>query len=293
MTGSALSDTAVLALNVNFAPDFSVPGNPDAVATRNLDLVIPATGVVEMRFADSEENLALQAWTPADTTASFELADTANPQIVWGEFVGDFGFNAITSLEITPDLLDQVGFSFDVGDDHLTDESLITVLADAAATEMRISESLDFSGAAWVPYAEEVKIFLGAVPGRRNFYCQFRNDWAQSDILTDYVIYLTQPLEVAITAPEEGDLIPSGLSLLVRGTSIAAAGTAVVDSVKFDAGDGAGFLRADGTENWTFNWSIPAVVEETPRVIRARAWADGDSVTTSMSVTLQPEVELE
>jgi hypothetical protein len=67
----------------------------------------------------------------------------------------------------------------------------------------------------------------------------------------------------------------------------------VVDSVKFDAGDGEGFLLADGTENWTFNWSIPAVAEETARVIRARAWADGDSVTTSLSVTLQPEVEIE
>ena len=293
MTGSALSDTAVLSLNVDFSPDFTVPGSPSALATRHLDLVIPVTGVVEMRFADSEENLALQAWAPADTTAPFELADSANPQTIWGEFVGDFGFNAITSLEVTPDLLDQVGFAFDVGDDHLTDESLITVLADAAATEMRISESLNFGGAAWIPYAEEVRIFLGAAPGRRDFYCQFRNDWAQSDILTDYVIYLTQPLEVAITAPEEGDLVPSGLSLLVRGTAIAAAGTAVVDSVKFDPGDGSGFLRAEGAENWTFNWAIPAVAEETARVIRARAWADGDSVTTSLSVTLQPEVEIE
>jgi hypothetical protein len=287
--GAALSDTAIVDLDVNFAPPFRVEENPNAVASRVQNLIIPDDGVIQMRFADSEEDLADQLWVPGGPSASFTLTDSANPQTIWGEFEGDFGFNSIVSLTVTPDLLQEASFNFDLPADHITDQSTVTVLADAAATQMRFSTSLDFAGVPWVPYAAEYDLELGTEPGRKDYYCQFRNDWSQSSILTDYVIYLTQPLEVTITAPVEGEQVPSGLGLLVRGTSTAASGTAAVDSVKFDAGDGLGFQAATGTDNWSFDWSVPGVAEETARVIRARAWAADDSVTTSVSVTLLPE----
>ena len=95
-------------------------------------------------------------------------------------------------------------------------------------------------------------------------------------------------MDVAITAPLDGDLVPSDLSLQVRGTAIAASGTAAVDSVKFDSGDGLGFVDVTGTDNWTFMWAVPSVLEDTEHALRARAWASGDSVTTTVSVTLLP-----
>ena len=64
---------------------------------------------------------------------------------------------------------------------------------------------------------------------------------------------------------------------------------AAIDSVKFDCGDGSGFREVAGTTNWSYLWNVPEVTAQTPHVLRARAWADADSVTTSVSVTLVPE----
>lgn len=288
MMGSTPSDTAIVPLDVNFAPAITVEGYPSTVPMRDLVLNIPDVGVQQMRFASSEAGLAAELWTPGGDTQDYLLDNSGNAQEIWGEFQGDFGFNTITSRTVRPDLLNNVSFSLDLPADHLTDESSVTVLASAVATHMRFSESLDFSSEPWVAYADTSSLSVSATPGHKTIYCQFRNDWAESDILTDYVIYLSQPLDVVITAPLDGDLVPSDLNLQVRGTTTAASGTAAVDLVRFDSGDGLGFVDVTGTDNWSFMWAVPSVVEETDHTLRARAWAGGDSVTTTISVTLLP-----
>ena len=287
---TSASDTAVVVLDVNFIPAITVTGNPPTVATQSVELEIPATGLVSMRFAATMADLESQAWIPGNPNHPFNLADTATPQTIWGEFLGDFGFSFIDSLRVIPDLLGDASFALDLPEDHVTDQSIITVLADAVATQMRFSESLDFSGVPWTSYAATSYLNLSSEPGQKVIYGQFRNDWTESAILTDYVVYLSQALEINILAPAGGDQVPSGVAFLVLGTTTVGSGIAAIDSVKFDSGDGAGFFPVVGTTNWTYLWDVPAVSANTARVLRARAWAAEDSVTTAVSVTLLPEV---
>lgn len=285
------ADTAVVNLNVNFAPAFTVLGNEPTVAARHLILEVPDQGVVFMRFSDSEAGLADQPWSPGRPVFPYTLADSANPQVVWGEFMGDFGFASIVSLTVTPDLLQEVTFALDLPADHVTDQSTVTVFSGAVASLMRFSESIDFAGVPWQAYADTSALALSPEPGQKVIYAQYRNDWAESPVMTDFVIYLSQPLEVAILAPTDGASVASGVPLQVLGTATAASGTAPVDSVKFDSGDGTGFQTVTGTDNWSFLWDVPLVTQETTSTLRARAWAAGDSVTSIATVTLLPEVQ--
>lgn len=282
------ADTAAVSVKVDFSPDFTVTGGLSTVATRTVPLTVPTTGLIFMRFAATEEALADRPWLPANSSYAFTLADDANPQTVWGEFLGDFGFSYAAALTVTPDLLTGAAFSLDLAADHVSLEPAVTVLADAVATQMRFSESLDFGTVPWMDYAPTTQLTLSPTAGRKVIYGQFGNDWAESAVLTDYVIYLDQPLAVDILAPGDGDEVPGGASLQVLGTATVPAGAAAVDSVKFDAGDAAGFQAVTGTENWTFLWEVPAVTADTPRILRARAWADGEAVTTTIGVTLVP-----
>jgi hypothetical protein len=286
---SSVADTAEVDIDVDFGPAFTVMGDPATVATRALTLDIPATGLEQMRFADSEEGLAAADWQPGAGSAAYLLAEDANPQTIWGEFLGDFGFTSVVSLEVVPDLLGEAAFYLDLPEDHLSEDPVVTIVCDAAATRMRFSESLDFAHVTWADYADTASLTLSAEPGYKVIYGQFRNDWGESAVLSDYVIYLNQALAVAITTPAEGQEIASGSDLQVLGTATVPLGAAAIDSVKFDCGDGSGFREVAGTTNWSYLWNVPEVTAQTPHVLRARAWADADSVTTSVSVTLVPE----
>ena len=280
------TDTASLTLTVDFDPVFSVEPDSAAVVSRDLELLVPDQGIIFMRFADTREGLVDQDWEFHSESFSYRISDSANPQVIWGEFVGDFGFPVVASLGVTPATLADASFSLDLEADHLSDSEVVTILSEAAATQMRFGEGPDLSGTPWLPYAEEHEFSLSSTPGYKTIYGQFRNDWANSPILTDYVVYLAQDLEVAFTAPHSGDTLIGGVPLLVRGRALA---TASIDSVKFDAGDGEGFRSVTGTENWSYLWNVPEIEESTEVVLRARAWDAGDSVTTTCPVQILME----
>ena len=288
-TGSALSDTAEIELTARFQPAFTAVGKPSTVATRTIDLEIPVTGVVAMRFASSEDDLATAEWVPgAAVFSDYQLSDSLNPQDIFGEFEGDFGFNHSSHYTAKPDALTDATFELDLPETGVTDDATVTCLCSATATEMRFAETPTFIGVPWQNYADSAPFTLTPEEGAKTVYAQFRNDWTESAILTDEVIYVTQPADVAFTTPAEGDEVTGGTTLQLRGTSTAQAGTGVVDAVKVDTGDGSGFHLAAGTEEWTYWWDIPDHEATTPTVLRARAYANEDSVTAVLNVTVIP-----
>ena len=282
---SNLGDTNKVELDVNFSPTFGLIQGGTKVARINPTLVIGEDGVVSMRFADNQEDLADLPWIPAtDEYSQYELEDSVNPQSIHAEFLGDFGFSNFRQLNVTPDLLTEVSFSLNLPPDHISDVSTVEAHNNANATLMRFNESLDFTNTPWIAYSDTTTITLSPEPGEKTIYAQFRNDFADSPIMTDYVIHLIQPVEVAITAPAENDFLMGGTTLRVQGTATSPSGIAPVDSVKFDGGDG--FVPVVGTDNWSVMWEIPRFDIDTDLIIRARAWADGDSVTTIMNTVV-------
>jgi hypothetical protein len=276
-----------LSLNVNFRPLFKVEGSPATVPTRIFNLEIPVDGVLEMRFSDSEENLAVEPWIPAaEIYPNYELADMASTQTIYGEFRGDFGFDEQVSLAVTPELLDDASFYLSLPQDHVTDDSQIQAICSAEATLMRFSESMDFAATPWTAYADTVIIQLSPDPGRKVIYAQFRNDWADSPLLTDYADYISQPGQVTFLAPVDGSILEGGTSFNILGISSAASGLTSVVGVELDLGDGSGYFALTGTDTWSHLWDIPTYEVDTDVVLRALAYTSTDTVHTFVTVTV-------
>ncbi len=283
--GTNLGDTNKVELEIDFSPRLALAQGGNRVASLTPLLSIEPEGLVFMRFASSQEDLAAMPWLPgADTHDQYQLMNTANNQTIFAEFLGDFGFSIFQQLNVIPDLLLDPSFHLTLPNDHITDESTVQGISSANATLMRFSESLDFSSVPWIAYSDTTLITLSPEPGEKIIYAQYRNDFAESPILTDYVIHIIQSVEVAITAPAEADMVLGGSFLLVQGTATSPSGTARVDSVMFDGGSG--FEIVEGTDNWSLNWEIPRFETDTNLIIRARAWADGDSVTTALNLVV-------
>ena len=281
--GNNLGDTNKVELELDFTPRLALAQGGIRVASLIPALTIEPEGLVFMRFASALEDLADLPWLPGSSTYDeYHLVDTANPQTIYAEFLGDFGFSNFQQLIVRPDLLLDPTFALVLPPNHISDDITIKGISNANATLMRFGESLDFSSIPWIAYSDTTFITLTPEPGEKVIYAQYRNDFADSPILTDYVIHINQPVDVVITAPAEGNLVNGGTFLLVQGTSTSPSGSIPVDLVKFDGGDG--FVDVEGTDNWSFNWEIPRFDLDTDLTIRARAWAGDDSVTTSMSL---------
>ena len=287
-TGVVRSETASADVQIDFTPAFSAVGDPETVAMSWLSLELETAGVDSMRFALSEEDLAQQPWLPvAETVPYFPLVDSANPQVIYGDFLGHFGFTNQSTWTAVPDLLTDVSFSFLLPADHVSSESRITVVNDATARYMRFSESLDFNQVTWIAYQDTTQVQLSAGAGRKVIYAQYRNDWAESAILNDFVDYVTQPLDLDFLAPAEGSVLRARQPLQIRGLYREVSGGAEVDSIKIDTADGAGFRDVDAAGTyWFYLWDVPAVTGDTETVLRARAWAGEDSVTAWLNVTI-------
>ena len=293
-SGGYPSPSASLDFTAAFAPRHYVAGKPASVASRTVDLVVPTEGVTAMRFALNTTDLALAPWlAPADTVHGFVLAETANPQQVHGEYQGDFGYNSTFALTVTPATLTAATFVLDVPANRVIPGPAVRAISQATATRMRIGESAAFSGVPWQTYRDTAMVTLSAGEGRKVLYAQYRNDWADSPILSQYVDVAGQPVAVNFLAPAAGALLTGGTALQVRGTAIAGSASDRLDSVRVDLGDGLGWRAPNGSSSWDIMWSVPTVTADTPRTLRAWAWAtdtltaEVDTAKALISVTLQ------
>ena len=293
LDGTEESEVFIDSLRVNFQPGFTVENGAATVATSSVTLTIPADGVVQMRFASSSEALAGATWlTGAAELPAFELIDTLNPQTVYGEFVGDFGFNSpVMEADVAGDPLTDISFAIDLARD-ITNDPVLVLLCDATATQVRFGESPDFETSAWRDYADTLDFTLSTGSGAKTIYAQFRNDFVDSELLSAEIEYIEQPLAVGFLAPLDGQPLTAGSSQVMRGWADAT-GTAEIDSVKVELGDGAGFVNVIGTESWELPWAAPALADTSADadaeelILRARAWSGVDTATAQITVTIR------
>lgn len=285
--GGAFTSVATIAqARVDFSPDFSLKGGGAVASSRTVTLAVPSSGIVQMRFASTEAGLTGAAWVPGAATHTQLLLGTATgAQQIWGEFAGDFGYNSVSHITVTPDLLTAATFRLAVPENHIVETTAVRGILTGKAALMRWSEGPDLAAAPWIAHTDSLDLALSPAAGLKTIYLQMRNDWADSPILTDYVVLVARGVEVAFVAPSQGATLQSGVTLQVRGT--AAGGAAALDSVKVDLGDGV-FRAVTGTTSWTRMWNVPVVLAGTPVTLRARAWSGGDSATAVVGVTVVP-----
>lgn len=190
--GAYTSVATITEAKVDFSPDFALAGGGTVVGSSTVTLAILAAGVTQMRFASSEAGLAAASWTPGADTHTELLLDAADvrAQQIWGEFAGDFGFNSVSHLTVTPDLLTGATFRLELGATHQTATRDIRGILTGKAVLVRWSESPDLAAAPWQAHADTLDITLSNVAGSKTIYLQMRNDWRDSPFLSDYVTFV-------------------------------------------------------------------------------------------------------
>lgn len=286
-TGNNLGEESEILVRSDFSPNLVLLGGGLKIASLTPTVAIDTTGMLNMRFADTEEGLADQDWlAPAPQAAPITFPDNAGPKTIFAEFEGNFGYPYIDDIELTADLLTDVEFTLDLPDDGITELNTVLGLCDAIATEMRFGESLDFGDAAWEAYSDTAVITLSEGAGEKIIYAQFRNEFAQSGILTDRAIYLNQPLAIAFNAPADGDTLTGGTLLQIQGRTSAPDEDTPVELVELNLGGD--WLQLEGLMTWSYLWECPTVSEDSTVVLRSRATAGQETVTAQLSLTLIP-----
>jgi hypothetical protein len=286
MTGGVSSEVARDSIQVQFRPSFSVAGNPPTVAGRDVQLAVASTGVSLMRFASSSAGLASASWVPGAPTVAYRLEDRLGQQIIYGEFQGDFGLPSSTATTTAaPDELEDAGFVI-AGDAELTDSAAVELHCDAVALWMRFSEAPDLAGVPWVPYADTLTFNLSPAGGLKVVYGQFRNDWVDSPVLSDWITLVAQDLDVQIVTPFAGATLEGGTPLLMTGIAVPASGGDPVDLVEVDTGEG--WITTQGIASWSHLWDVPSVLADSTATLRARATAGELIATDTVTVTIVP-----
>lgn len=172
--------------------DSAVVGFDWRVALRDtavMDSVVVVRGrgpAVAMRAATSAAGLATAPWIPGTPGPGFPAVDDTidvavalppglQPSRVYSESRSDFDFTRIDSLAVVPRVVGASTIRLN-GGAPVTSDPVITVTATAPyATEMRFSESVDFTGVPWQPFATTSQFQLSPTPGAKTVYAVFRN----------------------------------------------------------------------------------------------------------------------
>jgi len=290
-SGSYASEVFSASMTVSFEPEFGIVGGVESGVSIKVpavvnDLRVDDRGVEQMRFAWSEEDLPLASWVPGDTIyADFALQPITGVQSIWGEFQGDFGFGYTGRIRVRGDLLEDASFSLDLPRNLVTTHTRVGVENDAAASEMRFTDSPDFTSVPWRPFAVTDSVDFTGTPGPVIIYGQFRNDWTDSPVLTDSLVFALLPLDVYFVTPPGGAVIDGGTTYEVTGRAIAADG-ASLRTLEVDTGNGWSVIPP--AQDWTTDWIVPAVTASAEALLRVRATTAADTATAAISVTVVP-----
>jgi hypothetical protein len=299
----AYSSVSSLDVAIGLDPGITLVGGGGTVAGPAVDLVVAdAVGVARLRFAAAAEDLPDAPWQEAaDTLRAIPVQDTVAEQMLFGEFETVFGYTTVDQLTLQADDLSAGDFALDLPGNRISATRELTLLHDAVAAEMRVSQDPGFTGAAWVAYADTSEIVLEGERGLYNGYVQYRNHWFQSPIRSDFVILSGAELQVAFTNPTGGQPVRGGTTIEVTGTAETFDADYAITAVRVHLGDG--WIEATGAENWEAVWEVPLLTADTSWPLGAEVTAtnaEGDEQTglawidvtiTQLAVTIDTPAE--
>jgi hypothetical protein len=246
-----------------------------------------------MRFTESPDFSGV-AWVAFQDIFGFKLSKEPGPKVIYGQFRHFWAQSPVTSDWIVLALQPvEIGFLFPQDGAIVRGGSPITVAGFAGAVE---ETALD-----------EVQINLGTgtfepVVGLQEWSAVwlvplFDEDTpktlaaraiAGQDTATAQVTVTVTQLAVSITSPQEGEQIPGQTQVTVEGKASSILGGAPLDSITVNLA-GSDTL-ATGLESWSVDWNVPGVTEDLLTLIRATAWAGGESASDTVTVTITPSL---
>lgn len=248
----------------------------------NLNLTSGGAGVDSVRFATSEEGLAAAPWLPpAASYLDVPLDDTAAPQSIIAQFASSFG-DVVQSapLPLRGDPLTTVSLNPQLPSSGLVEGQLLRLTPRAVATEMRLSTDPGFADAPWRAYADTVDLAMPHQGGDQTIYGQFRNHWFLSGIISETVTVSGAVLDVAFTAPLDGDPVSGGNTAYLSGQAGPLPDRFAFTALDIHLGDGWQSMPPDTT--WEATWEVPRFEVDTPRRLGIRAIAEHDSTGESI-----------
>lgn len=167
------------------APSMLIEGGADLATSRNVELIIDATGAIEMMLANSQD-FSGTTWQEYSATASWTLSEGDGDKTVYLRARNDFLVEAETSSTIRPA---PIAASMDIagGADSTTTRSVVLALNAVGATDMMLSNSADFANATWQAYSPTVAWELEAGGGIKTVRARIRNDFSMLDEVMDTI----------------------------------------------------------------------------------------------------------
>ncbi len=239
----------------------------------DINLTSGGAGIDSVRFGASLDSLAAAAWrAPAASYLDVPLVDTANPQNLIAQYQSSFG-DVVQSaaLALRGDPLTTVSISPVLPESGLVEGRLVTLAARAVATEMRLSTYPDFSDGPWQAYVDTLDFTVRDESGDQTIYAQFGNHWSLSGIVSETVTVSGAVLDVAFTAPVDGDPVRGGSTVALSGT--AGPLRTGYDLAVLEINTGAGWQPLTPDTSWTASWDAPLFTVDTPRMLGVRAVA--------------------
>lgn len=179
--GGTFSATGTWDVDVAFQPrPVLVGGNPLSVLDSLVTVQWDDEGLVRFRLAASRDGLEVEPWQPADSLAIRALDPTDfDPQTVFGQFEGDFGYTTIDSLVLTPESQPSVltGLVLSGGDSTTVESTILVEVQGTDIAYLRLSEDPAFTGVDWVPFESPIEFELSPGAGRKTVYARARHAW--------------------------------------------------------------------------------------------------------------------
>lgn len=215
---STVSDNIILDLTAPAGCSVRINGGAGATAIRDVTLTLAATGADEMRF--SNDNSTWTDWEGYSPTRAWTLAlGSAGVRTVYVQFRDQAGNSASTHSSIILDLAGPTGsFTINGGAAKTASRNVTLNLAISGASQMRFSNTGNFTGVPWEDYNSTWNWTLTAGESLKTVFAEFQDEVGHTYPVSD-AIYLDPNAPLGTVAINGGSLYTNDIAVTLNLTT--------------------------------------------------------------------------
>ena len=286
--GNSKVYTGTILLDTTAPTGAIVINNGDAITTSrlvNLTLNAQDKNGIAYVMLSNDPDFLVGLWVKYNKTMAWTLPEVLGPQTVYAKFKDTAGLvSQVVSDSIILDIHEE-GFQGSIllnsGDQYANNQSLTATLdlvGGDASSQVMLSESPDFTGGTWVPYAQTLTVKTDKTDGTVTVYAKFKDKYGIiSTSSSDSVVLDTAAPMVTIQTPKMNTKVTDGKVTIV-GTASDNHG---LRTVEIQLPNGA-WMPVDNPASFSLDVYLPLKATYT---ITVRATDDAGNVgTTSLTV---------